>query len=453
MAVTDYWLGASTETTAKVCVRSDATETVTLTCNGSSYDKAAVTSVLNGIVVFTVTGLTAGQNYSYTVGSVTDSLKTLPSSGEFTFGWFSCMERNRSAIGALRAALSGVAGYASLGDTPYTNGGDASFGISTTSTNSDQTQANFYNHYQQAFRNVGMQKAMRLAPFYLMADDHEWCGDDWDHTLTQANDAGAGFTTQAQVDTVWNTGNTAQLAYSQGNPSNSDTDAVAEAPSEAAAADSFYPPRYSRWTVVNAEFFLLDCISHKSPLADVDDATKTMLGSQQKLWLKNQLSASTSTFKIILSPKRLWDATGGAGNTDSWGSYTTERDEMLAYIESNITGTVWLSGDQHAPAISASVKVADATTDIASTSDTYNSVDVCACPVGVNSQTGLTTITQNRQIFEKDAPDKQCYGILKVTSDYIEPQLWDSNTGIIFWSGRVYAGTNLLVYPDTPVGV
>ena len=445
MAITDWWLGEKTETTASVVVRVDAVESLTLSCNGTTYQKTADPAVDDGLVRFDVSGLRAGRSYSFSVSGVSGELKTLPANASFSIAWFSCTEVNHVVTAGYRIVRDGAIACFSLGDTPYTNGTgtNSAFGVTTTGTDADQSLANFYAHHLKQRRNYGFRHMGQRLPIFMMADDHEWPGDDWDHSLAKANDLRTIASTQADVDAIFNTGNIARIAYAMGNPVNNDSDAYAEKPP---AADpntpvSQYPPRYFRWRVANTEFFVLDCISHRSVASAVDDASKTMLGSVQKAWLKAHLLASTATFKVILSGKKTMPK-GSNENLDSWAVYTTERNELFDFIKTNgITGVIWLTGDTHTPMV-----------NFASTAngDSWDMLDVCACPVGVEQTApGTTGPYEIKQFIDAG----QVYGLLTVTDDYVEAQLRRIVTGSPIWSGRIYAGNNVLSYPETRIAI
>jgi alkaline phosphatase D len=131
---------------------------------------------------------------------------------------------------------------------------------------------------------------------------------------------------------------------------------VAAEPARYAAAmqvwDEFFPLRTAvgdiryrsfRWGA-NVEVFMLDCRRFRSADAASDDAAKTMLGATQKAWLYAALAASTATFKLIMTSVPL---DYGLGD-DFWGSFSTEREEVLAQIAAMQTpGVLFLSGDQH----------------------------------------------------------------------------------------------------------
>jgi len=137
-----------------------------------------------------------------------------------------------------------------------------------------------------------------------------------------------------------------------------DASRVADEPARFAAAmqvwDEFFPlraiapandVRYRnfRWGA-NVECFVLDCRRFRGANDAPDDATKTMLGATQKAWFKAALAASTAPFKLVFTSVPLDYGIG----VDHWAGYTTEREELLAWIKTNGTpGVLFLSGDQH----------------------------------------------------------------------------------------------------------
>jgi alkaline phosphatase D len=93
------------------------------------------------------------------------------------------------------------------------------------------------------------------------------------------------------------------------------------------------------------DIFMLDGRYYRDKPADPDTPTKTMLGADQKAWLKRELKDSRATFKILASGTG-WSSAERDG--DSWAKYRHERDEILDYIRDNrIFGCFGISGDVH----------------------------------------------------------------------------------------------------------
>jgi alkaline phosphatase D len=100
--------------------------------------------------------------------------------------------------------------------------------------------------------------------------------------------------------------------------------------------------RSFRWGAA-AELFILDARQYRSPSNQPDTAAKTMLGAEQKEWLKQALLSSTAKFKFIATtvPLRFH-------GRDSWEGYTTERQELFDFITQNqIKNIVFLTADAH----------------------------------------------------------------------------------------------------------
>jgi alkaline phosphatase D len=89
---------------------------------------------------------------------------------------------------------------------------------------------------------------------------------------------------------------------------------------------------------------MLDCRYYRtSPRKKL----RTMLGPVQKKWLKEQLTQSTGTFKVICSSVP-WDFRTKGDSSDTWNGYKKEHEEILSFIDANnIEGIVLMSADRH----------------------------------------------------------------------------------------------------------
>jgi alkaline phosphatase D len=104
------------------------------------------------------------------------------------------------------------------------------------------------------------------------------------------------------------------------------------------------PGIWTRFTIGQAEFFLMDVRYHRSPNIDPDGPDKTMLGREQLAWLKKSLAKSKATFKFPVSGSS-WNC----GGPEAWNhSFTHEYDALVKHISLNkIAGVILLGGDQH----------------------------------------------------------------------------------------------------------
>lgn len=100
---------------------------------------------------------------------------------------------------------------------------------------------------------------------------------------------------------------------------------------------------WHKFRYAQVEVFMLDLRSERDPNSLPDDASKSMLGAEQKQWLKDGLLGSTARWKILVSTVPMF---GKAD--DGWLAFTTERNELLSFIADNQIGDVFvISGDLH----------------------------------------------------------------------------------------------------------
>lgn len=168
-------------------------------------------------------------------------------------------------------------------------------------------------HYRRQ-RNVGtMQKISRSVPQLSIWDDHDYGRNNYDRTNPIKRQSLDVF------KRYW-----ANPAY--GLP---DVPGV------------FYDYHYG-----GVDFFFLDGRYARDPNAQEDNRNKSLLGAEQKKWLKKKLLESEAPFKILICGSG-WSDKGGPGD-DSWSAFLTERNEIFDFIKHhNISGVVLLSGDTH----------------------------------------------------------------------------------------------------------
>lgn len=88
-------------------------------------------------------------------------------------------------------------------------------------------------------------------------------------------------------------------------------------------------------------------LASPSCLESLDDPARTILGDEQKTWLKEGLAASDAAFKFVVSGVPIQQFF--ADPYDRWEGFTAERRELLTFIsERNIAGVIFLSTDVHA---------------------------------------------------------------------------------------------------------
>lgn len=94
------------------------------------------------------------------------------------------------------------------------------------------------------------------------------------------------------------------------------------------------------------DFFFLDGRYYRDDNTMPDGPDKSMLGLEQKDWLKETLMLSKAPFKVLVSGGGWSTGKGPAG--DGWSAFLTERNEIFDFIRDNdIQGVFCLSGDSH----------------------------------------------------------------------------------------------------------
>ncbi len=117
---------------------------------------------------------------------------------------------------------------------------------------------------------------------------------------------------------------------------------------------------YFTWRLANCEFFFLDTRSQRQmPItAEPDKLGQSLLGNQQKAWLKEKMRHSDADFLFVISSVNLFiphivDAgekgpDSWKGNQeDSWSGFPHERSEMIAFWKSLGKPVLVLTGDLH----------------------------------------------------------------------------------------------------------
>jgi alkaline phosphatase D len=105
------------------------------------------------------------------------------------------------------------------------------------------------------------------------------------------------------------------------------------------------PGIFFKYVYGGVDFFFLDGRYNRDPASAPDVAGKTMLGAEQKAWLKDELRASRAPFKVLISGGGFSKAERGG---DSWAVYTHERDEIFDFIrDRRVEGVFGISGDSH----------------------------------------------------------------------------------------------------------
>jgi len=102
------------------------------------------------------------------------------------------------------------------------------------------------------------------------------------------------------------------------------------------------------------ELFVLDTRQYRDENERTDGPEKTMLGAEQREWLKAGLADTDATFAVVASSLSLTSPSSGAAARDGWadGDADTGFEHELAHLVDFIgrevdRPVVWLAGDRH----------------------------------------------------------------------------------------------------------
>lgn len=109
---------------------------------------------------------------------------------------------------------------------------------------------------------------------------------------------------------------------------------------------------YQAFTVGRVRFLLCDTRSERTPKGQDDNASKSMLGTAQKEWLKNELRDGKNKYPLVVWVNSVPWIGRKKESSDSWFGYATERDEIGQFIEAEgIRNVCMLCADAHMLAI------------------------------------------------------------------------------------------------------
>lgn len=278
----------------------------------------AVADDANGYVKMAVTGLTAGTQYHYgveidgVVDATRGKFRTFPSSGGFEMAFGSCSQdsSNHRVFDAIR--LRNPLFFAHLGDFHY---GDIA-------TNDESL---YRAEIEAAFAQARREQCHREVGNVYIWDDHDY----------GANDSDGSSVSKAAAAAV----------YRQ------------TVPHYTLPAGSGNQPIYQTFKVGRVRFIATDLRHARSANSATDDSAKSMLGTTQKTWFKQQLDLARDegSALVVWLNSQVWRVdppfTGidtAANGQDHWGAFSTERAELANYIKDNaIPQVVILGGDAH----------------------------------------------------------------------------------------------------------
>lgn len=348
-----YRLAHATETAATVWARHTSNGVLSLTVNGQTFDGTTIdTAIGDGTGTVTATGLSAGQEYPFTlsVGGTaihTGTLRTMPASGSsFSLLWAYCWHPFRPAYAIYQAMRkhANIAAFFMAGDNIYS---DYDTSISTRTAwgetlqnigaimqadanNPSLAEAGLRAMYRARFREPCTREAVESYPTYPMVSDHDMnTGDNWDinHTTAAVNAYVSWASTQAQAEAVWDKHKSVFWEYYAGTPENAHANRDTSAPT----TQQFY----FDFLIGDVHVFCLDANNHKDRLTGID------YGTEQMAWLLDRLSASTAVWKMIAT---------GEGITEYSATVSDDHQAIIDHCANNdITGAFLVAGDIHAP--------------------------------------------------------------------------------------------------------
>lgn len=445
MSVTDYWLGYNTETTATIVCRADATETVTVTCNGQTYTAEADIGVRYGAVLITVTGLSPGTRYDYFINdALGGSLKTKKTSGDLWIGYGSCWGQFPSPIVGRLYEQYDPDVFVFGGDFPYSDGPDhTGNGLATLSSSgsiaASKDLENYYKHHLKIRRYQGILEMLHNCPTWYMPDDHEYIADNSFKGLAWYQAQVDPLGTQQDLDDAWAACRSAFEMACLGNPpkpTGVDADAI-----------------YFSQGFHNLDAFVVDPIQYRSDPAPADNADKRMLGATQEAWLTNGINNSPKPWKIWITGKSFFYTT----NSDSYGvvngqyGYFIELKRTLFAIKDAV-GVFSVSGDQHIPS--------DEIMSANELGTGYPAMSsLCACPAGVYSHVSPSPTPLNyvrwrgyksNSAGQRISRDQRVLGLFRVSDTRVDRYLFTLK-GLVP-RGYIEAGSNQVQYQRARIG-
>ncbi|MEM9561298.1 MAG: alkaline phosphatase D family protein [Actinomycetota bacterium] len=313
------WTGATTSTSADVRLRpTDGSAAARLALSASAelthpHWVDGTRADGSPVVRCTATGLEPDTTYHYApeVDGVLDrgaggSFRTFPegpSSFLVAFGGCAQTGSNRAvfdAIADLEPTLFGV-----IGDFHYAD------------VDTDDV-ARFHDALDRVLRSPAQSALYRSTSVAYVWDDHDYGTDNADRTAPSRPAAMAAYRQYVP-------------SYELAGPTTS---------------------IHQAFTIGRVRFVMTDARSERDPSGLPDDADKSMLGPDQKAWLKAELVRASSTHALVVWIQPVpWTGVAEVGG-DSWGGYSTERRELADFlVDEGITNLVMVSGDAHMVAI------------------------------------------------------------------------------------------------------
>lgn len=311
------WSGAVTSTSAMVkikvtqdspAVRLLASPTADFSQSLYTDPRPATLTLNNRVVAFPLANLTSDTVYYYAVEvdgqldtRLTGRFKTFPAGpASFMIAFASCAE-----TGSAHPIFETIR---NLNPLFFIHTGDLHY-LDIATNDRDL----FRNAFETVLASPTQSSLYRSTPLVYIWDDHDYGPND--------SSALSGSRTAAR------------LTYQE------------YAPHYPLAAGSGDVPIYHAFSVGRVRFIVTDLRSDRSCKLAADDANKSMLGSPQKAWFKEELLRANTDHALTIwvsSVDWLPDL------SDGWYLYSTERRELADFIKTNhINKLAMIAGDLH----------------------------------------------------------------------------------------------------------
>jgi len=199
------------------------------------------------------------------------------------------------------------------------------------------TLADYRTRYAQYRLDKDFQKAHQMHPFITIWDDHEVANNVYKSGAQNHQSEDGDFMTRKEV---------AKQAYFEWLPVRDN-----------ATKDIYRTVNFGN----TVDLIMLDerLTGRTAPVdsvsqSDFNDADRTMLGTEQLAWFKNQLTTSDATWKVIgnqviFSPCDIRGlGFGSPVNLDAWDGYPYERSQISQFLGDNkIENVIITAGDTH----------------------------------------------------------------------------------------------------------
>jgi len=312
-------LGDVTSTGAKIWLRTDREANILVTIHefgkqqGLKYEGMTSMSA-DYTTVIQVSGLQSTTKYSYSIHIDGNQL--------FDNGMFQTIAEKGEQV-KIKLGFGGGAGYTPwferMWDTLATQSFDAFLllGDNVYIDYPTLPMVQQYCYYRRQSRPE-FRRFTPHVPIYAIWDDHDFTIND--------GEGGPEIESPPWKRSVWNT-----FKNQWANPYY--------------AGGKEHPGCWFDFSMGDIDFIMLDCRYYRENPQEVDEPS--MLGDYQKAWLKEKLTSSTATFKVIASAVP-WAINTKPGSDDTWDGFPKEREEIFSFIsENNIDGVLLLSADRH----------------------------------------------------------------------------------------------------------